>query len=133
MRSWPLPLVCVIPLSVAACGAAPPPPPEGPQGASASEPAAAAPSAPDAPPAATGKMTAGASQAAGHNILWNGAFAGEGLRPWNVAFDSAHIGRGAIAEGELCVNVDQAGEHTYDAVVRQRPLALAKGHSYQLR
>jgi endoglucanase len=73
------------------------------------------------------------SEAAGKNMLWNGTFDGETLRPWNVGLDSAESGRAAVANHELCVQIDRPGPSAASVVIRQRPLALARGHHYQLR
>jgi endoglucanase len=82
---------------------------------------------------AEGKMTAGESTAAGKNMVWNGAFDAEHLRPWSVMFDSPRFGSAAVAGGELCFKLAEPSIHPVDVVLRQRPLALAKGHHYQLR
>jgi endoglucanase len=78
-------------------------------------------------------MTAGESAPAGKNMLWNGAFERENLRPWSVMFDSPRFGSAAASNGELCFKLAEPSGHGVDVVLRQRPLALAKGHHYQLR
>src|SRR5215471_680947 len=85
------------------------------------------------PARAEATMAAGPSEAAGKNMLWNGTFDGDGLRPWSVGFDSSKNGRAAVTNHELCFQIEQPGTHTYDVVVRQRPVAIARGHHYQLR
>ena len=40
-----------------------------------------------------GTIVAGPSEPAGNNLLWNGKFEGEALRPWSLAFDSPRLGR----------------------------------------
>jgi endoglucanase len=82
---------------------------------------------------AEGKMTAGESAAAGKNMLWNGAFDAEHLRPWSVMFDSPRFGSATVTGGELCFKLAEPSLHPVDVVLRQRPLAIAKGHHYQLR
>jgi len=82
---------------------------------------------------AEGTMTAGASTPAGKNMLWNGAFDRESLRPWSVMFDSPRFGSAAITDGELCFKLAEPSVHPVDVVLRQRPIAIAKGHHYQLR
>jgi len=82
---------------------------------------------------AEGKMTAGEAPAAGKNMLWNGAFDAEHLRPWSVMFDSPRFGSAAVAGGELCFKLAEPSVHPVDVVLRQRPLAIAKGHHYQIR
>jgi endoglucanase len=78
-------------------------------------------------------MTAGPSEAAGSNMLWNGTFDTTNLLPWRMAFDSPRNGQAAADKGELCVKIDDPGKQRFDVVLRQRPLAVAKGHKYQLR
>ena len=78
-------------------------------------------------------MSAAASTPAGKNMLWNGAFDRESLRPWSVMFDSPRFGSAAVTGGELCFKLAEPSIHPVDVVLRQRPLAIAKGHHYQLR
>jgi endoglucanase len=78
-------------------------------------------------------MTAGPSTPAGKNMVWNGAFDAEHLRPWSAMFDSPRYGSAAVTGGELCFKLAEPSRHGVDVVLRQRPLALAKGHRYQLR
>ncbi|HEY4394437.1 MAG TPA: glycoside hydrolase family 9 protein [Polyangia bacterium] len=78
-------------------------------------------------------MTAGASEAAGKNVLWNGAFDGESPRPWSVGFDSPRVGRFAVTNHELCLQIAEPGPGRGSVVVRQRPLGIQRGHHYQLR
>ncbi len=81
-------------------------------------------------------MTAGPSEAAGKagkNVLWNGTFDGESARPWSIGFDSPRVGRFAITNHELCLQIAEPGPGRGSVVVRQRPLSVARGHHYQLR
>ena len=82
---------------------------------------------------AEGTMSAAASTPAGKNMVWNGAFDGETLRPWSVMFDSSRFGSAAVTGGELCFKLAEPSIHGVDVVLRQRPIALAKGHHYQIR
>jgi endoglucanase len=82
---------------------------------------------------ADGTMTAGASTPAGKNMIWNGEFERDSLRPWSVMFDSPRFGSAAVTDGELCFKLAEASVHGVDVVMRQRPVALAKGHHYQVR
>src|SRR6187455_339496 len=82
---------------------------------------------------AEGTMSAAASTPAGKNMIWNGAFDGEHLRPWSAMFDSPRYGSAAVTSGELCFKLAEASRHGVDVVLRQRPIALAKGHHYQIR
>jgi endoglucanase len=124
-------------LTLAACAGAGPPRAETPSPSAASTPPEAAEAAPAPGQAKTpsGTMTAGPSQPAGNDMIWNGNFAGESLRPWSLMFDSPRNGKRAAgsADGELCVQIDSAGTHPYDVILRQRGLALAAGHHYQMR
>src|SRR5262249_5927875 len=82
---------------------------------------------------ADGSMTAGASTPAGKNMVWNGAFDRESLRRWSIMFDSPRFGSAAVTDGELCFKLAEPSIHGVDVVMRQRPIAVAKGHHYQLR
>jgi endoglucanase len=81
----------------------------------------------------TGTLAAGPSVAHGNNVLWNGTFDGDALRPWSLAFDSPRMGRRVAASGELCLQIDNRGSHTFDIALRQSPIAVARGHQYQVR
>ena len=48
-------------------------------------------------------------------------------------FDSSRFGSAAVTGGELCFKLAEPSVHPVDVVLRQRPLAMAKGHHYQLR
>ena len=48
-------------------------------------------------------------------------------------FDSSRFGSAAVTGGELCFKLAEPSIHAVDVVLRQRPIALAKGHHYQLR
>ncbi len=80
-------------------------------------------------------MAAAPSAPAGKNMLWNSAFDAPALRPWTVGFDSPKAGHAEVTNGELCIHLTPAtAASTPTAVtIRQRPLALAVGHHYQLR
>ncbi|HEY7370644.1 MAG TPA: carbohydrate binding domain-containing protein, partial [Polyangia bacterium] len=82
---------------------------------------------------ADGTMTAGASTPAGKNMVWNGEFDRDSLRPWSVMFDSSRFGSAAVTNGELCFKLAEASARGVDVIMRQRPMAVAKGHHYQLR
>jgi len=82
---------------------------------------------------AEGAMNAAASTPAGKNMIWNGAFDGETLRPWSVMFDSSRFGSASVVGGELCFKLAEPSIHPVDVVLRQRPVALTKGHHYQIR
>ena len=82
---------------------------------------------------AEGTMSAAPSTPAGKNMIWNGAFDGASLRPWSAMVDSARFGSSAVTGGELCFKLAEPSPHGVDVVLRQRPIAIAKGHHYQLR
>ena len=82
---------------------------------------------------AEGTMSAAPSTPAGKNMLWNGAFDGDSLRPWSAMVDSPRFGSSAVTGGELCFKLAEPSPHGVDVVLRQRPMAIAKGHHYQLR
>src|SRR5438128_2645659 len=118
------------------CAASPAKAPAGtPAAAATAEPAPGA-TAPAAPPTSVSvvAMTEAPVGAAvsGKNMLWNGTFDGEAIRPWSLIFDSPRLGHRVPAEGELCMRVDSGGSHTFDVVLRQSPLGIARGHHYSL-
>ena len=82
-------------------------------------------------------MSTAPASRAGNDLLWNGSFTEDTLRPWSVGFDSARRGRVVPARGELCLAIDREdareNAHRFDVIVRQGPLALSAGHRYQLR
>ena len=82
----------------------------------ASSPPPSAADVPIAVPPARGVMVAGAAAAAGNNLLWNGTFEGDSLRPWTVSFESSRNGQAAMTGGELCVTVEKAGRRPGDIV-----------------
>ena len=82
---------------------------------------------------AEGTMSAAPSTPAGKNMIWNGAFDGASLRPWSAMVDSPRFGSSAVTGGELCFKLAEPSPHGVDVVLRQRPIAIAKGHHYQLR
>jgi len=129
-----LPAIVTAGVFAASCAAAPAKAPAGtPAAAAAAEPAAgaAAPAAPAAsvPVVAMTEAPAGATAAA-NNMLWNGTFDGEAIRPWSLVFDSPRLGHRVPTKGELCLQVDSGGSHTFDVVLRQSPLEIARGHHY---
>ena len=95
----------------------------------------AAPAEPARPAVVTQEvaLVPGASQAAGNNMLWNGTFDAPHLRPWSLTFDSPRLGHGAVTDGELCVRLDSGGANSFDVALRQGPVQLSPGHSYQVR
>jgi hypothetical protein len=78
---------------------------------------------------AEGTMTAGASTPAGKNMLWNGAFDAETLRPWSVMYDSPRFGSAAVTAGELCFKLAEPSVH---GVVQIRLALLGMRMQYQM-
>ena len=83
--------------------------------------------------AAGATMTPGASQPRGNNLLWNGTFDGRSIRPWSLAFEGSRDGGIAPSPGELCARIDRPGANTFSVALRQGPLAITRGHQYQVR
>jgi endoglucanase len=79
------------------------------------------------------QMVAGPSQAAGNDVLWNSTFDEGTLDPWTTSFAFPAKGDAKVANGEACLRVDAVGTNAYDIGFRQRPVALASGHTYQIR
>ena len=129
-----LPLIATSGVFAASCAASPAKAPAaGPAAAATTAPASGA-GAPATPPAsvpvvAMAEASAGASTP-GNNLLWNGTFDGEAIRPWSLVFDSPRLGHRVPAAGELCMRVDSGGSHTFDVVLRQSPLGISGGHHY---
>jgi endoglucanase len=124
--------LAVTAVAVAGCLAAAPPQPAAPAVGSTPASAVAAPPA-TAVPVVSMAESAGHDRAAGNNLLWNGTFDGEAVRPWSLVFDSVRNGRRVPAPGELCLRVDSGGSHSFDVVLRQSPLGIARGHHYEVR
>jgi len=114
--------VLALVVTTAACGAAvptaPPPPTDAQEGATAKP---------------LGQMTAGASTAAGNDMLWNSDFAEGTMQPWSTSVSAPAAGEAKVTGEEACLRIDAAGTNGYDLVLRQRPVPLAPGHTYQVR
>jgi endoglucanase len=78
-------------------------------------------------------MTVGASQAAGNNMLWNGTFDEGTLQPWTATYSSPARGDSKVYHQQACLGVAAAGSNPYDVILRQRPVPVVPGHSYQVR
>ena len=115
----------VLALTAAACE----PATTGPGPAGPGQPAAKA----DASPPPLGQMAAGASQAAGNDVLWNSDFAEGTFQPWAPTISTPAAGEAKITNGEACLRIDAGGTQMYDLLLRQRPVPLAAGHTYQIR
>ncbi|MBN2193124.1 MAG: glycoside hydrolase family 9 protein [Polyangiaceae bacterium] len=83
-------------------------------------------------PPASGTMTTGAAERAGNNIFWNETFEEGTLLPWSATFAPPAKGSASLVSEELCLKVDAAGTNTYDVVLRQRRIPIARAHKYQI-
>ncbi|HEY4186739.1 MAG TPA: glycoside hydrolase family 9 protein [Polyangia bacterium] len=69
----------------------------------------------------------------GHNLIVKDNFKDGKSLPWTTSFTEPGDGQSAVEHGELCVNVTNAGANRWDAQVRNRDLALLKGHTYSIQ
>lgn len=81
----------------------------------------------------TGTMKEGAVAPKGGNLLKNGDFEDGVMTPWMPIFNPPGKGSVKVENGQLCMVVDAAGKQPFDVLLRQRPVALKKGHEYQIR
>jgi endoglucanase len=88
---------------------------------------------PSAAPPAVGQMTVGPSEAAGNDMLWNSTFAEGTLQPWTASVSSPARGYAKVFDEQACVGIVAGGTNPYDVILRQRPVPIAAGHSYQIR
>ncbi len=65
------------------------------------------------------------------NLVRNGVFE-DGHAPFLLTFVPPAKGHVKVANGELCVTLEAAGNEGWDATLRQRAMALQKGHTYTL-
>ena len=133
-RSLRIGFACSTPLALlVGCLGSAPPPSSGPSAPSASTAPSGSSSPPSTVVAKAGVLIADAAPAAGKNMVVNGAFAGDALRPWSLGVPSPQAARGAIESSEFCVAISSPGTRTYDVALRQGPLTMARGHHYQVR
>ena len=78
-------------------------------------------------------MTVGPSKAAGKNVLWNGTFDGRRCAPGCRASIRPTAGGTPSRTTSSACRSTAPGPSAASVAVRQRPLALARGHHYQLR
>jgi endoglucanase len=83
------------------------------------------------PPSA--QMKAGPSEAAGNDMLWNSTFAEGTLQPWTATVSSPAKGDAKVFDQQACFGLLAGGSSPYDVILRQRPVPIAAGHSYQIR
>ena len=122
-------------------------------GCGASPAPAAVATAPSTPPPPTASSAAEASQPAPkltterviellkplsvlpseHNLVKNASFDKASRLPWMTSFSAPGTGSAHVANGALCVNVDNAGFHPWDAQFRHREMTIQKGHKYAVR
>ena len=84
-------------------------------------------------PAALAQMSAGASHAEGNNLFVNATFDEGTMLPWQVDFSAPAAGEARVEGGELCLHIQKGGANPYDVVLRQRPIQVEAGHTYQIR
>lgn len=66
------------------------------------------------------------------SLLPNGGFDGGKTLPWTVLFLAPAAGRAAVVDGELCLEVQDAGANNWDVQVRHRDMVIRQGHSYNV-
>jgi endoglucanase len=84
-----------------------------------------------APPSS--QMKVGPSEAAGNDMLWNSTFAEGTLQPWTATVSSPARGDAKVFDEQACMGVVAGGSNPYDVILRQRPVPIEAGHSYQVR
>ena len=69
----------------------------------------------------------------GHNLIAKSTFKDGKSLPWTTSFTEPGDGEASVEGGELCVNVKSVGVNRWDAQLRNRDLALVKGHTYSIQ
>jgi endoglucanase len=69
----------------------------------------------------------------GGNLIANATFDGGRSLPWTSSFSTPAEGKSSVVDGELCVDVKDAGPHRWDAQVRHREMTIQKGHTYAVK
>lgn len=69
----------------------------------------------------------------GHNLIVKETFKDGKSLPWTTSFTQPADGQAAVENGELCVTVTNIGKDRWDAQLRNRDLAIAKGHTYSVQ
>lgn len=80
-------------------------------------------------------MTSGNSQIASeqHNLLANSTFEGGKSVPWSSSFTAPGSGEVAVADGALCLRIDDKGANNWDAQLRHREMVIMRGRDYTVR
>jgi len=78
-------------------------------------------------------MKVGPSEAAGNDMLWNSTFAEGTLQPWTATVSSPAKGDAKVFDDQACLGIVAGGTNPYDVILRQRPVPIATGHTYQIR
>ena len=69
----------------------------------------------------------------GHNLIAKASFKDGKYLPWTTSFTQPADGQAAVENGELCTTVTNIGKDRWDAQVRNRDLAIVKGHTYSVQ
>jgi endoglucanase len=69
----------------------------------------------------------------GHNLIGKETFKDGKSLPWTTSFTQPADGQAAVENGELCVTVTNIGKDRWDAQLRNRDLAIVKGHTYSVQ
>jgi endoglucanase len=69
----------------------------------------------------------------GASLLTNDGFDDGSAHAWEVLFLSPASGQSAVINGELCLQLQNAGATNWDVQVRHRDLVIRQGHSYTVR
>jgi endoglucanase len=85
------------------------------------------------PPAPGVAAPAAARDPATANLLGNSTFDHGRALPWMSSFTTPASGKSSVVDGELCLDVANAGENRWDAQLRHREMVIQRGHSYAVR
>lgn len=77
------------------------------------------------------QLPAAAATSSG-NLVANATF-DKGALPWMSSFTTPADGKSRVVDGELCLDVANAGANRWDAQLRHREMTIQKGHSYAIR
>jgi endoglucanase len=87
------------------------------------------------PPSSSGGKTANlpGSVAPAHNLVANSSFDKGRALPWMSSFTVPAHGKSSVVDGELCLDVADAGQNRWDAQLRHREMEIEKGHTYAIK
>src|SRR4051794_28468078 len=116
------------------CASQPPPAPES-GGLTATPPAATGGGATSNwnDPPKNGSPGVNPPPLSGHNLIGKESFKDGKSLPWTTSFTQPADGQAAVENGELCVTVTNIGKDRWDAQLRNRDLAILKGHTYSVQ